>query len=177
MRVKRLGRYLIGKQRLQQWFEWQDAPTAVHTYRDADWPGCRETRKSTTGGAVLMGKHSIKSWSKTQALIALSSGESELYATFKAAAETLGTVSMLRGYGAKVKTEVRGDAQAALGIIHRKGLGKTRHFQIGLLWIQQVSAEKKRLKVGTAFAKLTLPTSSRSILTTNHCTARGEAQL
>ena len=40
-----------------------------------------------------------------------------------------------------------------LGIIHRKGLGKTRHIQIGLLWIQQVSAEK-RLTFGKVFGKL-----------------------
>ena len=99
-----------------------------------------------------MGNHSIKSWSKTQALIALSSGESELYATLKAAAETLGIVSMLNDYGVRVTAEVWGDAQAALGIIHRKGLGKTRHIQTGLLWIQQVSAEK-RLRFGKVLGK------------------------
>ena len=36
-----------------------------------------------------------------------------------------------------------GDASAALGIIHRKGLGRTRHIDTGLLWIQQTAAEKR----------------------------------
>ena len=46
-----------------------------------------------------------------------------------------------------VRGEVWGDANAALGMINRNGLGKTRHLDIGLLWIQQVAAEQ-RLKFG-----------------------------
>ena len=34
-----------------------------------------------------------------------------------------------------------GDASAALAIIKRKGLGRTRHIDTGLLWIQQSAAE------------------------------------
>ena len=83
----------------------------------------------------------VTSWSKTQALVALSSGESELYATLKASAEALGIISMLADFGMTMPGEVWGDAQAALGIINRNGLGKTRHIQTGLLWVQQVSAQ------------------------------------
>ena len=36
-----------------------------------------------------------------------------------------------------------GDASAALGIIKRRGLGKTRHIHTGLLWIQQIAAEQR----------------------------------
>ena len=85
----------------------------------------------------------VKSWSKTQALVALSSGESELYASLKASAETLGIISMLVDFGLVMAGEVWGDASAALGIINRNGFGKTRHIQTGLLWIQQVSAQKR----------------------------------
>ena len=66
-----------------------------------------------------------------------------MYDTLKASAETLGIIAMLSDYWVRVSGEVWVDAQAALGIIHRKGLGKTRHIQTGLLWIQQVSAEKR----------------------------------
>ena len=89
------------------------------TFSDADWAGCRETRKSTTGGCVTIGKHTIKGWSKTQSLIALSSGESELYATLKAAAETLGMLSMLKDLGWKLGGESWRYANAAVGIINR----------------------------------------------------------
>ena len=101
-----------------------------------------------------MGGHTIKTWSKTtQALIALSSGESELYATLKASAETLGLISMMQDFGVKVAGEVWGDAQAALGFINRNDLGKTRHIQTGLLWVQQVAAGQ-RLKYGTVLGKV-----------------------
>ena len=52
---------------------------------------------------------------------------------------------MLNDLGWHMKGEVWGDASAALGIINRRGLGKTRHIDTGHLWIQEVPA-KDRLK-------------------------------
>ena len=91
----------------------------------------------------MMGAHTLKTWSKTQSLIALSSGESEFYAALKASAEALGMLAMLKDFGWHMQGEVYGDASAALGIINRKGLGRTRHIDTGLLWIQQTAAEKR----------------------------------
>ena len=150
LKLKRLGRYIKGRPRLQQIFAWQLAQGMVTTYSDADWAGCKQSRKSTTGGCITVGKHTIKGWSKTQALVALSSGESELYASLKAAAETLGLMSMLKDSNWKMAGQVYGDASAALGIIHRTGLGKTRHIDTSLLWIQQTAAERQ-LKFGKVF--------------------------
>ena len=146
-RLKRLARYIKGKPRLLLTYRWHARQDTITTHSDADWAGCRETRKSATGGCIKIGDHCVKGWIKTQALIALSSGESEFYAALKAAAETLGMISMLPDFGWKLHGEVWGDADAALGIINRNGPGKTRHLDIGLLWIQQVSAEQ-RLKFG-----------------------------
>ena len=72
----------------------------------------------------------------------MSSGKSELYATLKAAAETLGFRSMLKDLNWKVAGQVYGDASAALGIINRTGLGKTRHIDTSLPCIQQTAAER-----------------------------------
>ena len=84
----------------------------------------------------MVGRHTIKGWSKIQALMVLSFGESEFYATSKASAETLGIISMFHGVGVNVAGEIWGDVQAAFGIISRKWLGKTRHIQTGLLWVR-----------------------------------------
>lgn len=78
-----------------------------------------------------MGRHLIKTWSKTQSLIALSSGESEFYASLKASAQAQGTLSFMKDFGYEMQGKVLGDASAALGITHRKGLGRTRHIDIG----------------------------------------------
>ena len=61
----------------------------------------------------MIGKHAVKGWSKTQALVALSSGESELYAALKAAAETLGLLSMLKDLHWNMEGKVYGFASAA----------------------------------------------------------------
>ena len=101
---------------------------------------------------MTTGKHTIKGWSKIQALVALSSGESELYVSLKAATETLGLMSMLKDLNWKVIGHVYRDASAALGIIDRTRLGKTRHIDTSLQWIQQTAAER-HLKFSNVLGK------------------------
>lgn len=91
----------------------------------------------------MVGRHATKGWSKTQSFVAFISGESGLCATLKAAAEALGTIPIWKDVGWKVAGEIWSDASAALGIINPRGLGKTRHLDIGLLRAQQTSAEKR----------------------------------
>ena len=142
-RLKRLGRYLAGRPRMQIMYEWQSTRRKLTTYSDADWAGDKQIRKSTSGGCLVIGKHLIKGWSKTQALVAFRSAESELYATLRTSAETLGIFSMAKDMGYTLAGCVWGDASAALGIIHRKGLGRTRHIDTSYLWVQQVAAERR----------------------------------
>ena len=127
---------------MQQQVEWQPTLSVLRTYGDADWVGCKDTREPTIGGCIAFGKHTLKGRSKTQSLVVLRRGESELYATLKAVAEAFGMLSFLKDFGWQVAGEVWGDASAALGIINRRGLGKTRHIDTGLLWVQPIAAEK-----------------------------------
>lgn len=78
-------------------------------------------------------------------LLGLSSAESELYATLRAASETLGFIAMAKDFGYKFRGQVLGDANAALGITHRRVLGKTRQIDTSYLWVQQVAAERRLL--------------------------------
>ena len=135
LKLKRLGRYLVGRPRLQQVYPWQSPQNILKVFTDADRAGCKESRRSTTGGCAMLGRHTLKGWSKTQTLIALSSGESDLYAALKASAEAFGMVALPKDLGYEVKGEIWGDASAALGIINRKGLGKTRHIDTSLVWL------------------------------------------
>ena len=164
VRFKRLGRYLAGRPRMQVMFRWQGAQQVMVGYTDADWPGDKDSRKSTSGGCITIGSHLIKGWSKTQSLVALSSAESELYASFRSSAETLGLISMAKDWGYMLSGNIYGDASAAFDIIHRKGLRKTRHINISYLWIQEVAAQR-RLAFAKVLGKETLPICSPSIWT------------
>ena len=145
--MKRLARYLLDAGRMIQEFKWQDdATTKITTFTDSDWAGCKQTRKSTSGGAITIGQHMLKSWATSQTVVALSSGEAELYAMTKAASQTIGIMSMAADFGETMSGEVRSDASAAIGIVHRQGLGKVRHIEVQNLWLQEHVASGK-LKV------------------------------
>jgi len=134
--IKRLGRFLCGKPRLVFEFPWQDA-SEVTVYSDTDWAGCPVTRKSTSGGAIMLGKHLIKTWSSTQPSISLSSAEAEFYGLVKASGMGLGYRALLRDLGYELPVVVYTDSSAAMGICNRQGLGKLRHLDTHSLWVQQ----------------------------------------
>ena len=135
--LKRIGRYLRGKPRAVQHFKYQAEPTQLTVYVDADWAGCLRTRRSTVGGgAVLHGGHMLRSWASTLATVCTSSGESEYGAAVKGASIGLGIQSMITEMGRELQLVLACDSSAALGVAQRQGLGKLRHLDVALLWLQ-----------------------------------------
>ena len=62
----------------------------ILAYVDSDWAGCHKTRRSTSGGVLQMLGSTFHHFSRTQATVALSSAEAELYAITSGVAEALG---------------------------------------------------------------------------------------
>ena len=89
-KLTRVDRYLKAQPRLKIRFEFQDATKHIDIFTDSDWGGCHRTRKSTNGVCAMRGTRSIKTWSSTQGIIALSSGEAEYYGITKAGVVSLG---------------------------------------------------------------------------------------
>ena len=79
----------------------------------------------------------MKGWAKTVSTICLSSGESELAATVRAATEGLGIRALLEDLGYRVDVHIYSDATAAIGMVKRLGLGRVRHLAVADLWVQQ----------------------------------------
>ena len=142
-RLIRVGKYLVHRPRLVLDYPWQDAQDTITVFSDANWAGCTKSRKSTSGGVVKVGDHLMRTWNKTQATIALSSAESEFYATLKACQEALGMSALASELNLKMGIRVQVDASAALGVAQRQGLGKLRHLQTGSLWIQEQELKDK----------------------------------
>ena len=144
--LKHQLRYLKGNPRAVQWFRWKrtKSPT-LKGYSDSDRAGCRRTRKSTSEGCILFNGRLLKSWSKNQNVIATSSGEAELYAAVKCAAELLGLKSIAKDLGIETDVELSVDANATIGMLCRSGLGKLRHIEVSELWLQEAVKLKRVL--------------------------------
>ena len=146
--LKRLGRFLSGKPRLVYVFRKQTVDS-IDIYVDTEWAGCARTRKSTSGGVVMLGRHTIKHWSSTQPSVTLSSGEAEFYGVVRGSGQGLGYQALLKDLGVAAPLRVWTDSSAALGICSRQGLGKFRHLDTHTLWVQQAvrSGRLQRKKV------------------------------
>ena len=120
----KIGRYLLRSPCVAITFPWQKRQTHADGYTVSDWAGCPESRKSTSCGFIMVGRHLFKSWSRQQRAITLSSAEAETYGMVACSAELLGIQSCASDLGIQFSAAVYSDASAALGIVQRRGIGK-----------------------------------------------------
>ena len=163
--LKRLARYLKGKPRLVQRMAiaantspdmevyvgkslpWESesgsssggnsCDSNLQIMVDCDWAGCRETRRSTSGGCVMFRGVCLKVWCSTQHHLALSSGEAEYYAAVKGGSEGLYLENLCRDLGLAAHVVLHTDSSACKGICNRDGVGKLRHVELQYMWLQQ----------------------------------------
>jgi hypothetical protein len=50
-----LARFILEREAVIWMFEWQGSEAELRVYSYSDWAGCRRTRRSTSGGALMMG--------------------------------------------------------------------------------------------------------------------------
>ena len=144
LRLKKVVRYLVDREKIVWTYSWQDAPSHGILFTDSDWGGDRIDRKSTSGGVWLLGNHVIKTWSVTQGAVALSTAEAEFYAAVEGVTRAKGLSSLCRemGYGdLSDMCKCNVDSSAAKSFINRRGLGKMRHIDIRDLWLQKEARE------------------------------------
>ena len=77
-KLTRIAKYLVGKMRYVIKYGKQDQVHAINCYGDCDFASEVETRKSTSGGLMMLGDHPVKIWSSTKTVIALSTGEADV---------------------------------------------------------------------------------------------------
>jgi hypothetical protein len=84
--MKRILRYLQGSHDLGLHL-FPSAPLDLTVYSDADWAGCPDTRRSTSGYAVFLGDNLVSWSSKRQTTVSRSSAEAEYRAVANGVAE------------------------------------------------------------------------------------------
>ena len=149
--LKRLARYLRYRPRMAQFFPHQTYINPFVMWTDSDHAGCIKTRKSVSGGVLMAGGCCIKTYSKGQGVVSLSTGEAEYYSLVSGASNLLGEVSTALDWGIKTTNEVNMDASAGISMGSRRGLGKAKHVDTQFHWVQERVAQTnfKIKKVGT----------------------------
>ena len=91
----------------------------IEAYADTDWVGCPRSRRSTSGGCIMVGSHLLKCWSSTQAGVAMSLGEAEFYGAVKGASTGLGMKALYREIGYALPLRLWTDSSVAVGLCSR----------------------------------------------------------
>ena len=134
-------------------------PVQIVSYSDSDWAGCQKSRRSTSGSLISVFNINIQSTSRTQASIAHSSAESELYAMTQASVESLAIKNFIQEFNsailsASVSIVIQTDSSAGKSMASRLGISRrSKHIELKYLWIQDEIKEGKLelKKVGTHF--------------------------
>ena len=88
------------------------------------------------GGVIILGKATIKTYCKGQAVIALSSGEAEYYGLVSGISQGLGEKAMLSDWDIGVDVQLWMDTTAGIAIGSRRGLGRVKHIDTVFLWVR-----------------------------------------
>ena len=138
--VKRVCRYIKGRPRYAQSYEYRGEAQELVVQTDSDWASCKAIRRSNAGGWVFRGRHLPHLWCRVQARVALSTGEAELYAQNQGLQELLSMKCLMEElrpaecHTLKCVAEV--DSTACKGVMLRHGVGQLKHVANRTMWAQ-----------------------------------------
>jgi len=138
--ARRILRYLKGTRALR--LAYKGHLQMLSAFTDADWAGCRDTRRSTAGYLFNIGSGAISWQSKRQSVVALSTCEAEFMGQTQATKEAiwlrrlLNELNMSQG---KAATIICGDNQGAIALSSNPHYhSRTKHMDIQRKWQGEV---------------------------------------
>ena len=129
-KLKRIIRYLKGQRRWSPVFKFGSMGSEVTVLSDADRAGNEETRKSSSAGVALLGRHILTAYTRNQKIVARSSAEAKLYAATLTFSDVKGIESMMIDLGFAMKPVLIIDAKATEHILHRHGIRRMKHIDV-----------------------------------------------
>ena len=124
----------------QKDFEAEPGMATLSGYSDANWASERSTgRKSTSGGVIYLNGNCIKTYSRLQPIVALSSAESELFAMVEMARELIGLGQLISHVFDHVTSplDLATDSASARQVSMMSGfLRRMRHVDLRLCFLQ-----------------------------------------
>lgn len=134
--LQKLVRHRCGASRVVWDDNFQPMCHSPATAVDTEFAGGLATRRATSGGASMRGRHLIKHRSTTQVTVTLSSAEAELGGITNVASTSMGVRTIAADPGFRWDISIQTDSTAAGGICRRRGLGKIRHLAAADPWVQ-----------------------------------------
>ena len=118
----------------------------LECFSDSSWADCRTTRKSTTSGVIFANGSMIHSVCRTQATVALSSCEAELYGANSLMVECIYLFRLAKFLfgddtevgNEKVQQRLYTDSSSAMALVRRTGTGRLKHIQIRQFFLQNL---------------------------------------
>ena len=121
-----------------KWKNTSESFWVLESASDSDWSSNKEHRRSTSAGIHLINGFYVFGSSRTQRTVSLSSCEAELHGMVSALADGIyirRCLSFLTG--ADVSHYLLIDSSSARQLASKQGVGKVRHLDGKILWIQQ----------------------------------------
>jgi transposase InsO family protein len=119
----------------------RDADLSPHAFVDADYGGCKDTRRSTSGYVFIMAGGPVTWSSKRQATVALSTVEAEYVAMSRCAQQMVWMHSWLDEVEVEYSVPglIRGDNRGAVALTkNTKDHGKVKHIDIRHHYIREL---------------------------------------
>nr|GEX01061.1 copia protein [Tanacetum cinerariifolium] len=114
--VKRIFRYFRGTINMGLWYT-KDFGFELTGFSDVDYAGCKDTFKSTSGGAQFLGEKLVSWSSKKQECTTLSTAKAEYVSLFACCAQVLWMRTQLTDYGFHFnKIPIYCDSKSAIAI-------------------------------------------------------------
>ena len=130
-KLRRLIRYLIEAPRVVTEYKFQGDVREMVVFSGSNWAGCRRTTRSTSGEVMMRGTHFLKSWSRTQKNVTLSSAEAELLAAVKGSGEALGMLQLMSSVGVPMTALHHGGLVCSTGSSGQEGKWQIASCQSG----------------------------------------------
>ena len=146
-RAKKVLRYLKGTRELNLYLtipalksnDLNKTLKHITGYSDADWAGDPVTRKSTSCTLCYVDQFPLSSECRGQGTVALSSGESEIYALGALSAELIFAQAMLKEIGLSFLIHARANSSAARAVATKQGASrKMKHLHTRFSFIQDL---------------------------------------
>ncbi|XP_043694337.1 secreted RxLR effector protein 161-like [Telopea speciosissima] len=137
--VKRIFRYIRGTMEYGLWYP-KTENFSLTAFSDADWAGSIDDRKSTSGGALFLGKSLVAWHSKKQESVSLSTAEAEYIATTASCTQVLWMQRQISDFGLSSDgpVTIMCDNMSAINISKNPVQhSRTKHIDIRYLFLKE----------------------------------------